>query len=1102
MKKLILIQLLSFLGVCLLSAQPTNDICSDAIEITDLQSNCTLYDFSNATFDLRNGICAPAFARNVWFSFEAVGTDIDIQVSTNNGPNAFITLYEFLPPACSPSSTFEIGCDTNELNMENVLSIGGSYYINVAYPQNYQDNYLLCVNNPEINLDPTNDYKCFARPVQLNNKCIDGTTENATFDLNNPICPFADVHSVWYRGVISSGKNRLDVKLTNKEFAADVSLFIAQYPNNDCTEPIDILGGACFDSTGQATFTGLLPGRTYFFMVSHKDGEGQDFEICFTEKGPVNGCAVNDFCNTAEILSVGTDSGNICVPGCNQGATFGPTNLPSCYYMNTPTVWYRLTTDEYAGYLRIDMTSDSLRFPQVAVYTGNCATLDTVGCKTGNGGRTNFFLDVIPETEYFIAVTDVARFQGVFNLCLEVLPDPQACLVQDTLYALSTSFGSPLEGPYQTGETVTFIYQIDQWNKDNCNKLSGIVPSFGPGWDPSSFDSNRKPTIIEAPRSNTQGQWNWYPAGEVRYNYDNIGRGYFRGSALPAGYYFVSPPIQTNNPNTSRGDGIGCVTDSSNNWTLIFEVTTFDSEDCPIGINVPADVRVETFSDSETGTGQYRGCLLNESARLSPTVSCCEAPTLTINRLNRNLCSGSSATIDFSNRTDLEEVIWKVESQSGIVPADEGSGLLFSQQIFLIPGVTNGSVTFTFFPKDTTGCIGEGVSVTWDIFPTLYVEAGPDKTACTGSTITLGGNPTVFGGFGTGYIYNWSAGIPMEANPEITVQQGRKTYFLSVTDPVGCNDRDTVSVTGIRKPSLMIFPVGEVCAGQEKTLTIELDGTPPFNWSIQAGNFLNESFTNYNQRTYSTNISPASDFIITAQVNSDANCSSGQIFRDTVDVDPPRSGDTNVILCNGDTYTIDGQTFNRTGNYEILLEGASQRGCDSLVMLDLDVLSPLVIQNETISYDNDAGTWSIKVVIAGGLPPYEYVWSTGARTDSISGLEAGTHTLTVTDRNDCENTFEFMFTTSVENPLLSEVEVYPNPIQASDILNLIMSPSLSGDFGSAKWIGIDGKEVAARFDHSNEQLKVKTPVIPGLYYLQLIDKKGKNMGALQIIVTE
>ncbi len=60
-----------------------------------------------------------------------------------------------------------------------------------------------------------------------------------------------------------------------------------------------------------------------------------------------------------------------------------------------------------------------------------------------------------------------------------------------------------------------------------------------------------------------------------------------------------------------------------------------------------------------------------------------------------------------------------------------------------------------------------------------------------------------------------------------------------------------------------------------------------------------------------------------------------------------------------------------------------------------------------------AGDGSVSVDIGGGLPPYEYEWSTGA-TDvtEITGLDGGTYTVTVTEQGGCSRTYTFV----VEEP--------------------------------------------------------------------------------------
>ena len=50
---------------------------------------------------------------------------------------------------------------------------------------------------------------------------------------------------------------------------------------------------------------------------------------------------------------------------------------------------------------------------------------------------------------------------------------------------------------------------------------------------------------------------------------------------------------------------------------------------------------------------------------------------------------------------------------------------------------------------------------------------------------------------------------------------------------------------------------------------------------------------------------------------------------------------------------------------------------------------------------NGGSDGTASVTASGGTPPYTYLWNTGATTSSISGLTAGTYTVTVTDAKGC-----------------------------------------------------------------------------------------------------
>ena len=75
-------------------------------------------------------------------------------------------------------------------------------------------------------------------------------------------------------------------------------------------------------------------------------------------------------------------------------------------------------------------------------------------------------------------------------------------------------------------------------------------------------------------------------------------------------------------------------------------------------------------------------------------------------------------------------------------------------------------------------------------------------------------------------------------------------------------------------------------------------------------------------------------------------------------------------------------------------------------------------------------TGAIEISVVGGTPPYIYSWSNGGVTSSISGLEPGEYTVTITDDIGCEfiQTFEVTgMPLSIETLDQANVKIYPNP---------------------------------------------------------------------------
>jgi hypothetical protein len=80
--------------------------------------------------------------------------------------------------------------------------------------------------------------------------------------------------------------------------------------------------------------------------------------------------------------------------------------------------------------------------------------------------------------------------------------------------------------------------------------------------------------------------------------------------------------------------------------------------------------------------------------------------------------------------------------------------------------------------------------------------------------------------------------------------------------------------------------------------------------------------------------------------------------------------------------------------------------------------------------DTGSQSGSIAIQIGGGLSPYRYLWSNGDSTRTITGLDAGEYSVTVTDLSDCVVEFNFFISTATTDPIkgINDLKLYPNPI--------------------------------------------------------------------------
>ncbi len=303
---------------------------------------------------------------------------------------------------------------------------------------------------------------------------------------------------------------------------------------------------------------------------------------------------------------------------------------------------------------------------------------------------------------------------------------------------------------------------------------------------------------------------------------------------------------------------------------------------------------------------------------------------------------------------------------------------------------SNGATTATLFVNDTPGVywvhvigatactqvvnIADTFNVTFAMPP--VVNLGPDHSLCSPATDTLrAGNP--------GDTYLWSTGATTQ-NIHINTTG---TYWVQVNNG-GCTGSDTVTVTFVTNPTVNLGPDTTICSNA--TLTLDA-GNTGFNFLWNTG-ATTETITVNTAGTYSVfvsqNLCHARDTIIISIANPpivnigpDTTICSNQ----TITLNAGNTGSTFIWSTGATIQTI---TPTATGVYWVRVNhgGCAASDTASVTVIQMPVvnlgLDDTICIGNTITLDaNNAG--------------YNFLWSTGATTETIDVTSAGTYSVFV-----------------------------------------------------------------------------------------------------------
>jgi len=352
--------------------------------------------------------------------------------------------------------------------------------------------------------------------------------------------------------------------------------------------------------------------------------------------------------------------------------------------------------------------------------------------------------------------------------------------------------------------------------------------------------------------------------------------------------------------------------------------------------------------------------------------------------------SDGSATVSVSGGTPQYSYLW-----------DAATG---SQTTATASNLQGGTYTVTV--TDANGCTAE-------ISATVNFTNAPELSI-TGTDVTCYGfsdgiiDLTVTGGT-PAYSYNWSDGSTNEDMSNVSPGD----YSVTVTDIMGC--ASIISIAIDQPPELVTSLSGNdlLCyGGSDGNTNLEVTGgTPDYSYIWSPGG----------ETTQDLNGVPAGQYEVTVTDANQCTAVNTIILNEPPELTSIISGSDQ--LCTGDEigtvdvevdggtppYTYFWQPTDETtqeidslpsGEYTVLI--TDDNGCTTTNSIIIDEPYPILTQmagTDVLCYGYTEG--EAGVTASGGTQPYAYIWNTGANTQNISNIGAGTYYVTVTDQNNC-----------------------------------------------------------------------------------------------------
>ena len=292
------------------------------------------------------------------------------------------------------------------------------------------------------------------------------------------------------------------------------------------------------------------------------------------------------------------------------------------------------------------------------------------------------------------------------------------------------------------------------------------------------------------------------------------------------------------------------------------------------------------------------------------------------------------------------------------------------------------------------------------------------------------------------YTYLWNDGNSQTTAIATNLAAGE--YTVTVTDANGNGCVSTASVTIIEPAVLEATITGQInvgCFGASTgSATVEASGgTGPYEYLWDdVGAQETATAIGLTSGTYHVTITDAHGCTATATViitQSDATVATGTQANvsckgganGSIDLSVTGGSGSYTYLWNDNVTTDQDRTGLTAGTYSVTVTDIG--GCTVTGTTSFTITEPELVVSSGTQVDvlcNGLATGSIDLTVTGGSESYTYLWSNGASTQDISGLAAGTYSVTITESNNCEVTGTTSFTIIEPDELTASITAQDN----------------------------------------------------------------------------